>query len=200
MTSRRRLSNSEVRNLLIATQSVFFGVLVVCVIINHSSTAMNEGISFYGVYHKTIELLIAGFTVSSVGLWRTSSYFGISDAPRITVIGLRFVAIGLFGLLVTPFNRGTFLNWAHMSIGVAMALVQLAMSVRLLVADRTSRALMAFAVQLGGGVIAALSLPDWRFDYLGLGEVIFEIGFSWCLVEWTNALWSKGRASIAVSR
>jgi hypothetical protein len=39
--------------------------------------------------------------------------------------------------------------------------------------------------------MAAASLPDWHFNYLGPGETIFEIGFSWCLVEWTYALYAR---------
>jgi hypothetical protein len=191
MTSEAGLSSKQVRNLLLATQLVFFTTLVVCVLINHSTIAKNDGISFYGVYYKTVELLVFGFVVSVIGLWRTSTYFATTDAPRITVVGLRVVAVGLLGLLATPYNRGTFFNWTHMSIGVAMALVQLAMSLRLLLSARTPRTVAGFALQLAGGLMAAASLPDWHFNYLGPGETIFEIGFSWCLVEWTYALYAR---------
>jgi hypothetical protein len=44
------------------------------------------------------------------------------------------------------------------------------------------------AVQLAGGIIGALSLPDWRFQYLMYGELIFELGFCVCLFQWTRFL------------
>jgi hypothetical protein len=115
----------QARHLLVLTQAVFFCVLVVCFFINHGSTAQADGISFYGVYAPTIELLIVGFSVAAVGLWRTAWYFAQSDAPAFSVVGLRIIAVELFVLLLTPYNKGTFFNWAHMVTGVSMSLIQL---------------------------------------------------------------------------
>jgi len=47
------------------------------------------------------------------------------------------------------------------------------------------------AVLLLGGAPAAASLPDWNFSYLLHGEVIYQPGFGWCLVEWTHALYGR---------
>ena len=40
------------------------------------------------------------------------------------MLGLRCLAVGLVLLLLTPYNKGTFFNWAHMSVGIVMALVK----------------------------------------------------------------------------
>jgi hypothetical protein len=176
------------RHLLAGTQLFFFLVLVVCFEINHGPTAQTNGISYYGVYRPTILLLLTGFTVAAVGLWRTAWYFAHTDAPRLTVVALRVVALGLFLLLATPYDRGTLLNWAHMTVGVTIALVQLAITVLLLATRRTARSVLGFAVQLGGGILAAASLPDWHVAFLLQGETIYYVGFGWCLIEWTYAL------------
>ena len=182
---------SEVRHFLLATQAFFFLCVGVCLCINHSSKAETSGISFYGVYHRTLAFAILGFCVGSYGLWRASTYLARAGLSHWSVLGLRFLAVGLILLLLTPYNKGTFFNWAHMSVGVLMAIVELALATQLMVLYRSWQAVTAWTVQLVGGVWAGASLPDWRFSYLLAGELIFEVGFSWCLIEWTCALFSK---------
>jgi hypothetical protein len=193
-------SETEVRHFVLATQAFFFLAVSVCVFINHSAKAETSGISFYGVYHRTLAIIILGFCAGSFGLWRASTYLARAGLAHLTVLGLRFLALGLILLLLTPYNKGTFFNWTHMSVGVVTALVQLAIATQLMVRYRSWQAVSAFYVQLFGGVWAGASLPDWRFSYLLVGELIFEAGFAWCLIEWTYALSSQRSRSIRVSR
>lgn len=193
-------SETEVRHFVLATQAFFFLAVSVCVFINHSAKAETSGISFYGVYHRTLAIIILGFCAGSFGLWRASTYLARAGLAHLTVVGLRFLALGLILLLLTPYNKGTFFNWAHMSVGVVTALVQLAIATQLMVRYRSWQAVSAFYVQLFGGVWAGASLPDWRFSYLLVGELIFELGFSWTLIEWTYALYSRRSRLLQVSR
>lgn len=179
------------RHVLVLTQSLFFCSLLVCFVINHSPTAEVDGISFYGVYGPTILILIAGFTIAAAGLWRTARYFAITEAPVFSVVGLRILSLGLFALLLSPFNQGTFLNWAHMVTGVTMSLIQLGIAILILRMRRSALSLTGFAVQLLGGIIGALSLPDWSFTYLLQGETLFEIGFGLCLIQWTYEIQTR---------
>jgi hypothetical protein len=86
-------------------------------------------------------------------------------------MGLRIIAFGLLLLLITPFNKGAFHNWTHMTIGV----------------------ITAFA----GGALAATSLPDWNLAHLLQGEIVHEIGFRWCLIGWTYALSDRHQRVLA---
>ncbi|MHB1087626.1 MAG: hypothetical protein ACYC19_02545 [Acidimicrobiales bacterium] len=185
------------RQLLFATQLFFFATLLLCLLIDHSAVVEMDGISFFGVYHGTVEILAVGFFVASYGLWRTSSHLRSVSAPALVVMGLRVVSISLVVLLITPFNKGTFLNWTHMVTGVAMALVELAITILLLVKYPGAASVGAFSVALGGGLIAAASLPDWSFAYLFQGEVIFEIGFGWCLLVWARIFEVGHREALA---
>lgn len=187
----------EARRLLLGTQFFFFATLLLCLLIAHGEVVDNDGISYFGVYHGTIEILTLGFVVAAYGLWRTSSFFQRMEAPAWLVVGLRIIAISLFVLLITPFNKGTFFNWSHMITGVAMALVELAIALLLLVNFRSATSIAAFGVALGGGLIAAASLPNWGFPYLLQGEIVFEVGFSWCLLELTRAFELGERAVLA---
>jgi hypothetical protein len=173
---------------LLVTQSLFFLALTWCLLLNHSATAENDGISIYGVHRETVALLIGGYAAAFVGLWITSTHFRVAGVPALTWVGLRVIAILLFVLLAAPFNRGPFLNWIHMIAGIFGAVIQLEVALQLVRESRSARTVLGLVVLLLGGGIAAASLPDWHFDYLLQGEIVFQIGFSWCLIEWTYAL------------
>ncbi len=179
---------TQTRHVLLVTQSLFFLALAWCLVVNHSATAENDGISFYGVYPATVALLIGGYASAFVGLWRASTHFKFAGVPTLTWLGLRVIAVLLFVLLVTPYDRGAFLNWTHMSAGVIAAVFQLEIALQLVRESRTFRVKLGLSILLLGGVISAASLPDWHFEYLLQGEIIFQVGFAWCLIEWTYAL------------
>jgi hypothetical protein len=168
---------THTRHLLLVTQSLFFFALAWCLILNHSATAENDGISFYGVHHETVALLIEGYAVVFVGLWRTSIHFRAADVAAQTWLCLRAIAILLFILLATPYNRGAFLNWTHMIAGVLGALFQLEVALQLVHEGRSFRTVIGLVVLLIGGLIAAASLPDWHFEYPLQGEIVFQVGF-----------------------
>jgi hypothetical protein len=185
---------AKTRHFLLITQSLFFLALAWCLVLNHGPTAENDGISFYGVYHETVPLIVAGYGAAFVGLWRTSTNFRGAGVPVFTWVGLRVIAVLLFVLLATPFNHGAFLNWTHMAAGVLGALLELEVALQLVRQNRSVRTVVGLAVLLLGGVISAASLPDWHFTHLLQGEIIFQMGFAWCLIEWTYALADRTRS------
>ena len=149
----------QTRHVLLVSQSLFFA-LAWCLILNHSSTAGNNGISFYGVHRETVALLIGGYVAAFVGLWITSTHFKAAGVPTLTWVGLRVIAILLFVLLASPYNRGALLNWIHMMAGVLGAVLQLEVALQLVRESRSIRTVRCLAVLLLGGVIAAAALPD----------------------------------------
>jgi len=186
---------TQTRHVLLGTQSLFFFALAWCLVLNHSATAESDGISFYGVYHETLPLLIGGYVAAFVGLWVTSTHFRVAGVPTLTWVGLRAIAVLLFVLLATPYNQGALLNWTHMIAGIVGAIVQLEVALQLVRESRSLRTVLGLALLVLGGVLAAASLPDWHFEYLLQGEIVFQIGFAWCLIEWTYALTDRARRS-----
>jgi hypothetical protein len=170
------------------TQVFFFASITWCVILVHNHDAQNSGISYYGVHHRTVVIAVVGYVAAAIGLWRTSTLFRLGRLDPLIWLGLRVVAVVLILLLVTPYTGGTFLNWAHMTVGVIGALVQLAISITLWRRYGSLDAVFGFSIQLAGGILGALSLPDWRFEYLLNSEIIFQLGFCWCLIGWTRIL------------
>jgi len=175
----------QARQVLVATQVVFFVCVGLCVLIVYPGNSEVSGISYYGVHAPTLPLVAIGYGVGAVGLWRTAKYFAPLDVPAIFAPGLRVVALALPLLLLTPYNHGSFFNWAHMMIGIVVGVTQMSVSTYLLFRQRRRATTWVFFLQLAGGIIAALSLPDWGFDHMLEGEVVFEVGFAWCLILWT---------------
>lgn len=195
-----RAADRSVVGLLTLTQALFFASLGLCVAINHSVTASNDGISFYGVYPSTIVIVLVGYAAASIGIYSASSWLRDNGAPATAVRGARVVALGLPLLLATPYNRGTALNWAHMLIGVVMALAQGAATISLVRRRRGAGAWAVFAVQLAGGLIAAASLPDWSFPWLLPGEILYELAYGASLFLWIDELGGPERRRARVSR
>lgn len=176
------------RSALQLTQSFFFAALAICLLIAHGHVAETDGISYYGVHPPTMPALFLAYLVGAAGLWWTSAQLVAAGAPRWTLWALRYVAVGLVVLLATPYNQGTFFNWAHMSVGVSMGAMQIVVVRELLARRRSPGAVTGTVVGIFGGLLAAISLPDWHIPLTLQGEVLLEAGFAWCLLEWTHAL------------
>lgn len=174
------------------TQSFFFFALAVCVAIFHGHSAYNDGISFYGVYAPTMPILFAGYLTAAGGLWWTSTLVVRAGAPALMRLGLRVISVGLVVLLATPYNQGAFLNWAHMVAGVSMGVTEVFIALALVRRRRNLQSKAAFILLLLGGVMGAVSLPDWDVLLLLPGECLLELGFAWSLLEWTYALGTPG--------
>ncbi len=187
-TSAVAVPYERARRIVLASQGVFFGALALCVLLIHDHVAENDGISYYGVHAETIVFAVVGYVVASAGLWW---FAGILREEGVEVVGwvsARVVSVMLVLLLLTPFNKGAFLNWAHMTVGVVGALVQLGASWRIMRRRASTLASVGFWVLLIGGVVAAASLPDWGFTHLLTGEIIFEIGYALCVTVWAREL------------
>jgi hypothetical protein len=150
-SSAHLVADTQTRHFLLGTQLLFFFALAWCLILNHGPTAENDGISFYGVHHETVPLLIGGYAAAFVGLWRTSTHFKVSGVSTFTWVGLRVIAILLFVLLATPFNRGAFLDWTHMVAGVLGSLLELEVALQLVRESRALRTVLGLAVLLLAG-------------------------------------------------
>ncbi|MBW4029966.1 MAG: hypothetical protein HIU57_04710 [Acidobacteria bacterium] len=176
---------TQARQVLAATQVVFFVCVAMCVAIAHPRQVESYGISYFGVHAPTLPIISIGYGVASVGLWRSARFLAPLDVAPLFTSGLRVIALALPLLLLTPFNHGAFFNWAHMAVGTVIGVTQMSAATYLFVRQRRTTTTIAFFLQLAGGLVAAASLPDWGFNHMLEGELVFEVAFAWCLVLWT---------------
>ena len=189
------------RSALQLTQSFFFAALAICLLIAHGHVAETDGISYYGVHPPTMPALFLAYLVGAAGLWWTGAQLVAAGAPGWTLWALRYVAVGLVVLLATPYNQGTFFNWAHMSVGVAMALVaQIALGLGAAVATAQPRG----GHRNGGGVLRGSARRDLaarlehRADAAGR-DPCSRSGSRGACSQWTHALEAQS-ATTAVAR
>ena len=78
-------------------------------------------------------------------------------------------------IAATPYTINSVFNWVHMAFGVISALTQFALLYELM--KRKFLPMPTWpAVALGGGIVSALSLPDWDIHSMLIGEIVMEIG------------------------
>ena len=122
----------HVRRLLVVTQLVFFASLIVCWIVAGGDRASANGISFFGVYWPTLPIIALGYRSSSVGLWRTATYFQYLDQSKAVVFGLRYIAVGLVAFAALPDWKFGYLLQGEtiFQIGFGLCLIELTFQVK----------------------------------------------------------------------
>ncbi len=172
---------------LIAGSTGFFGSVAVCLAISHSATTEHDGISYFSVRSTTLPVILLGYACVIIGMLTAVRRLPDNQLGNRLSLAMRCMPVLFVALLVTPFNKGTLLNWTHMTIGVSLALAQGVVTVWLCSILPTARVLASAALELAGGGVSALSLPDSSFNYLLQGELLFNLGFCLCLIAVVHA-------------
>lgn len=160
----------------------FFASVAVCILIAHDPTVEHDGISYFSVSATTLPVILVGYLSVIAGMLLSARRFPNDELGPRLALPLRCMPVFFVLLLITPFNKGTALNWTHMTVGVTLAVSQGVVTVWLCTVLPATRVLAAAFVELTGGVISALSLPGSSFNYLLEGELVFNVGFCLCLI------------------
>ncbi|MDA8262852.1 MAG: hypothetical protein M0Z47_08475 [Actinomycetota bacterium] len=165
--------------LLVGAELAMAVTLAACMAISYGKAASTYGVSYYGVHLDTLWILAVGFMTTSYLLYSSARAVDPRDPPAMVSLSLKVLAVGLIALLLTPYTVDTFFNWTHMIIGASIFGLQMAVGAVLafkVLDDRLGW--LGVAVEFGGGVLAALSLPDHMLTYMLQGEIIFQVGFA----------------------
>jgi hypothetical protein len=180
-------SYAAARRALIAGSAGFWASIAVCLAIAHDATVEHDGISYFSVRATTLPVIVLGYAAVIAGMLVAARRLPDDDLGRRLALPMRCMPAVVVALLVTPFNKGTALNWTHMTLGVTLATSQAVVTAWLCMVLPALRVLAAGLLQLVGGVVAALSLPDTSFNYLLQGELLVNLGFCACLVAAVGA-------------
>jgi hypothetical protein len=173
-----------IKALMIAYVALF-GALLIDGIAWPTNNVNIYGISYYLVHIKTFFPLALGFVICIALVIHVGRQLP-GDKQPFRTLRTSFITIGVLmaGIMLTPYTWNTFFNWAHMTLGAVLFVVQLALSIWI-----TSRWVhgginwsMVF-VQLIGGILAMFSLPDNGINLLMPGEIIFQFGFAILLLS-----------------
>jgi hypothetical protein len=175
----RQISARNILKPLYAAELTFSATVVVCSLILFDHSVSVYGISYWGIRLATVPVLVIGLTATSLLLFQAASRLPDDKPFSYIALCFRVVGVGAILLLLTPYTAGTFFNWAHMTIGATFFLAQMATSTYLYIKlPKDSWLNSAIVVQLLGGILAMLSLPDNLLALMLQGEVLFQIGFA----------------------
>ena len=176
---KKQISAENVLKPLYAAELTFGATVIVCSLILFDHSVSVYGISYWGIRLETVPILAIGLMATSLMLFQAASRLPDQKPFTYTAACFRVVGVGAILLLLTPYTAGTFFNWAHMTIGATFFLAQTATSGYLYFKlPRDSWLSSAILVQLFGGILAMLSLPDNLLTFMLQGEVLFQIGFA----------------------
>lgn len=192
---------------LMAAYLALFGALLVDGIILPTYEVNVYGISYYLVHLATFFPLAIGFLICIWLVVHLGNHLPRGVQPLATVRAA-FLAIGILmaGVMLTPYTWNTFFNWAHMTFGAALFLVQLGLSIWITLRYVHSGLNWAMIViQFVGGLLAMFSLPDNGINVLMPGEVLFQFGFAILLIYslselLTGSAFGDGQASSTTLR
>ncbi|MDA8207767.1 MAG: hypothetical protein M0Z92_02105 [Actinomycetota bacterium] len=165
--------------LLVGAELAMAVTLAACMGISYGKAASTYGVSYYGVHLDTLWILAIGFVATAYLLFRSARSIDLAKAPARVSLSLKVLAVGLIALLLTPYTVDTFFNWTHMIIGASVFGLQMAVGAVVafkVLGDRLGW--LGVLVELAGGVLAALSLPDHMLTYMLQGEIVFQVGFA----------------------
>jgi hypothetical protein len=180
-------SYAAARRALLYGFAGFWTSVAVCVAIVHDATVEHDGLSYFSVRATTLPVIALGYASVVAGMLVAAHRLPDDGIGRRLALPMRCMPAFVVALLCTPFNKGTALNWTHMTFGVTLAISQAAVSVWLCTVLPAVRVLTAASVQLLGGLVAALSLPATSFNYLFQGELLTNLGFCACLIAAVGA-------------
>ena len=165
------------KDLVVALGATILGLAIPLSIL-HDPSVGTYGISEFGVHVITAIPLGVGLFIASFYLWKIADQLRSTRGNDAMTQAFRALSVLITLIVLTPFTVDTLFNWLPMTIGALLFLDQLALSVHILRVHNVDKALILFfAVELIGGVLAALSLPDNWLSYMFQGEVLFQIGF-----------------------
>lgn len=175
---------NEVVRYLKYSQVSFFGLLVVCFVLEPTVITSNLGISYYGNHKLTIIPYLLGLLLTSYfiikaarALPRTSRAF---NAMAEALIAL---ALLIIGVLITPYSVTTLFDRAHVLASGILFVIELALAIWLVVMTyRDWVSLTLLLVQVIGALIAMVSLVT-SIELMLTGQVITQLAFGLLLIR-----------------
>jgi hypothetical protein len=170
---------TKVQERLLTADLALFGALLLVTIWYPTSAIDGYGISYYLTHLDSFVPLATGFVTCSVFSWLASRDLPLSGGLGVLRRALRIMSVLILGICFTPYTWGTLFDWTHQTLGSILFIEQLVISAWIWwrYARNWFNATMIL-VQVIGGVMALLSLPNDGIMVLFQGEVMFQIGFA----------------------
>lgn len=166
---------SDAVRYIIRSQLVLYAGLLVCIALLPAGLHTNDGISYYGIFERTL----IPYTLALGG----AAYFAWLAADKLTRPELRYVRFSLFlytllvvGIMLTPYSLGRWFDYLHTTFGSALFSLQLLLSFWLVWRLRTWWAWALAVVELVAGIFSAAYLSP-KTGLLLQSQLLFQLAF-----------------------
>ncbi len=155
-------------------------LLALCIAIRPAGLAANDGISYFGGYINTAIPYSLAFLAIACSYWGATNKLHSKMLHRkFIIISLRFMAILLVGLVVTPHQ---IVNPIHTAIGSILFFYQLVLSIWLIAKVYfTWQTLVLVLIEFLSGVAAFYYLP-LSHGLLLQAQIVFQLAFGVLLI------------------
>src|SRR5487761_1648497 len=119
--------DSRAARTIVLGQICLYAGLALAILIKPQGLAANAGISYYGIYARTVGPMAAGLLGSAFFCWLAA---GQMREPNLQPVKVGLIVFGLLTIVivVTPYSVSNFLDWLHTTAGSALFSLQLLLS------------------------------------------------------------------------
>ena len=166
---------------VIRAQICLYLGLVIAILLKPHGLAADSGISFYGIYLRTVIPFAFGLLGSAFCYLRAALSIRRQDLRP-----LRFALVAAVALTIviaaTPYSVSSLFDWLHTSAGSALFSLQLLLSGWLIVHLRYARIIVLLtAIELLAGIACAYYLHGSQ-GFLIQFQILFQIAFGALLI------------------
>jgi len=173
--------NARAFRLVVFAQICLYAGVLLAVLLKPQGLAANSGISYYGIYARTIIPMATGLLSAAFLSWRAALYIERQDLRPIKY-GLAAFAILTVVIVVTPYSFDGIADDLHTTAGSMLFSLQLLLSIWMIVKlHYKSLAIFLTLVELGAGIACAYYLHP-AHGLLIQFQLLFQLAFGLLLV------------------
>lgn len=190
------MTRKVIGNLVLA-QACLLGGLLICVALKPKGLTTNDGISYYGIFARTVVPYAFALLGSALCLRRALRWTA-ARSPKPAYLGsaANWLATMSAGVVLTPYSAGLLFDWAHTMLGAAVFVLQLVLGAQILGWTAGDAWVATFlAAQFISGVFCAIwVLP--KHGWLIQGQVVFQLSFGALLIRTARVLTPQAVAPV----
>jgi hypothetical protein len=168
-------------NFVIWGQVCFYTGLVVAILLKPHGLAANAGISYYGIYARTVIPYCVSLLGSAYCSWQSALHIHYDELKPMRN-ALIIMAILTVIISVTPYSFNNLLDQTHQLAGTVLFSLQLLLSIWIVIRLRyTYWSVVLSAVELLAGIVCAIYLTP-AHGFLIQAQILFQLAFGALLV------------------
>lgn len=151
------MKSDALRSILYA-QVFLYGGLLVAIALKPVGLRVNDGISYYGIFARTIAPYLVALIGAALCYWNAADAIAERSFTPLRQ-GMKLATILVIIIAATPYSVDSFTNWTHMIAGALLFILELMLSGWLVVqTDYNPLSILLALIELGAAVACAVYL------------------------------------------